>query len=143
MNWPIELFVDTSFLIALANSSDVNHQQALTLQLQLSQQKVHRITSEYVLFELGDGLSRLRFRAIAEKMIALIRRDKLFEIVPASTPLLEHSLHLFRQRPDKERGLTDCSSFIIMQQRDIQVALTADHHFEQAGFLSLLRTHTS
>lgn len=142
MSLPAELFVDTSFLIALVNHGDVNHQHALTLQSRLSRQKIQRITSEYVLFELGDGLSRLRFRSVAEKMIDLVRRDKMIEIVSASTTILEQSLYLFRQRPDKEWSLTDCSSFVIMRQRNLQFALTADHHFAQAGFHPLLHTHT-
>jgi predicted nucleic acid-binding protein len=62
---------------------------------------------------------------------------------PASTTLLAQSLRLFSQRPDKEWGLTDCSSFVIMQQKGLYAALTADHHFEQAGFLPLLRTNNS
>jgi predicted nucleic acid-binding protein len=143
MNLPNELFVDTSFLIALANNADVNHHNALALQSQLRQQKVWRITSEYVLFELGDGLSRLRFRSVAQRMLELLRRDKRVEIIPASTTLLAQSLQLFSQRPDKEWGLTDCSSFVIMQQKGLYAALTADHHFEQAGFLPLLRTNNS
>ena len=143
MNLPNELFVDTSFFLALANNADVNHQSALTLQAHLSTQKIWRITSEYVLFELGDGLSRLRFRATAHRIIDLVRRDKRVEIIPASTNLLAQALQLFSQRPDKEWGLTDCSSFIIMQQKGLSAALTADHHFAQAGFQALLRTSNS
>ncbi len=40
---------------------------------------------------------------------------------------------------DQEWSLTDCISFIVMQQRGISPALTYDHHFEQAGFEALLR----
>jgi len=45
---------------------------------------------------------------------------------------------LFRQRTDKAWGLTDCISFVVMQERGISEALTADEHFEQAGFIALL-----
>jgi hypothetical protein len=37
-------------------------------------------------------------------------------------------------RPDKEWSLTDCISFVAMNERNITDALTSDHHFEQAGF---------
>ncbi|MFM5956954.1 MAG: PIN domain-containing protein, partial [Dolichospermum sp.] len=43
------------------------------------------------------------------------------------------------QREDKEWGLVDCISFIVMQDRGITDALTADTHFQQAGFRALLR----
>jgi predicted nucleic acid-binding protein len=47
-------------------------------------------------------------------------------------------LILFDSRADKEWSLTDCTSFVVMQDRQINQALTADHHFEQAGFAALL-----
>jgi predicted nucleic acid-binding protein len=47
---------------------------------------------------------------------------------------------LYRQRPDKSWGATDCASFIVMRQLGIEAALTVDHHFEQAGFQRLIRS---
>ena len=44
-----------------------------------------------------------------------------------------------RQRQDKDWSLTDCISFIVMRDRRIVEALTGDHHFEQAGFVALLK----
>jgi predicted nucleic acid-binding protein len=43
------------------------------------------------------------------------------------------------RRPDKWWSLTDCISFIVMQQEGLTEALTTDHHFEQAGFKILLK----
>lgn len=40
---------------------------------------------------------------------------------------------------DKEWGLTDCISFIIMKEFGIKKALTTDEHFLQNGFKALLR----
>src|SRR5947199_324028 len=48
-------------------------------------------------------------------------------------------IQLYSQRPDKEWSLTDCVSFVAMQRREITDALTKDHHFEQAGFVALLK----
>ena len=42
-------------------------------------------------------------------------------------------------RRDKNWSLTDCISFVVMKDRGPTQALTADHHFEQAGFKALLR----
>ena len=59
-------------------------------------------------------------------------------IVPADSVLLADGLTLYRQRSDKERSLTDCISFVVMQREQLTQAFTSDHHFEQAGFVKLL-----
>ena len=45
---------------------------------------------------------------------------------------------LYSNRLDKDWGMIDCISFVIMQERNLTEALTSDHHFEQAGFKVLL-----
>lgn len=138
MSLPTRIFVDTSFFIALLNSNDADHPQAMAIQAQLTAEGSCKITSEYVLLELGDGLSRLRFRHLASQLINLVYRDSSFEVIPSSTQLFAEALSLFNERSDKEWGLTDCSSFVIMRGLELDVALTADHHFQQAGFRALL-----
>ena len=61
------------------------------------------------------------------------------EIVPATESLMARGVHLYDSRPDKKWSLTDCISFVVMQDRAITSALTGDHHFEQAGFTALLK----
>jgi len=46
---------------------------------------------------------------------------------------------LYCRREDKNWSLTDCMSFVVMEDEDIEDVLTADHHFEQAGFVALLK----
>ena len=135
---PPELFVDTSFFVALLNSRDVYHQTALSLQVQLDKQKVRKVTSEYVLIELGDGLSRLQYRPLASRLIHLLQRDPTFTIVPTTTNIFQKAIRLFDDRPDKEWGLTDCTSMTIMDEWGLNSVLTADHHFYQAGYQILL-----
>lgn len=38
-----------------------------------------------------------------------------------------------------EWSLTDCISFVVMEDAGVQQALTGDQHFEQAGFTALLK----
>ncbi|HEV7224282.1 MAG TPA: hypothetical protein VGN42_16355 [Pirellulales bacterium] len=61
------------------------------------------------------------------------------EFVESSQQLLNDGLRLHADRQDKAWSLTDCTSIIVRQQRSITRALAYDHHFEQAGFESLLR----
>jgi hypothetical protein len=65
--------------------------------------------------------------------------DPRIEVAPFSGDLSAAALRLFSERPDKEWSPTDRLSFIVMKSRNIQQALTADHHFEQAGFQPMLR----
>lgn len=60
-------------------------------------------------------------------------------IEPCSDQLLQEGIDLYDQRPDKDWSLTDCISFVVMRKQSITEALTGDHHFEQAGFVALLK----
>lgn len=60
-------------------------------------------------------------------------------LVPLSDELWRRATELFGKRLDKEWSLTDCISFVVMQDEGILEALTGDHHFEQAGFSVLLK----
>jgi predicted nucleic acid-binding protein len=68
-----------------------------------------------------------------------VRSHPTYEVIPASADLFEAGLRLHADRSDKAWSLTDCFSFVVMEQRGIRQALTFDHHFEQAGFEALLR----
>jgi len=45
----------------------------------------------------------------------------------------------FGKYKDKEWGLVDCISFVVMREKHIINALTSDEHFGQAGFKVLLQ----
>jgi predicted nucleic acid-binding protein len=68
-----------------------------------------------------------------------MRVDPAIQIIPTSAELEAAGLLMYSTHTDKEWGITDCISFAIMRERGITDALTADHHFEQAGFIALLR----
>jgi hypothetical protein len=58
-------------------------------------------------------------------------------VLVASQDLFDKAVTLFSARPDKEWSLTDCTSFVVMQEHGLSEALTSDHHFQQAGFTAL------
>ena len=130
-------FLDTSFFLALAFASDQSHLAAPQLYRRLP---VDYLTTEYILDEFLDATSGVSSRAVGANVVDLLRCERRIQMIPASTRLFDSGLDLYRQRADKEWGLTDCISFVVMQQHGVTDALTADHHFEQAGFRALLRT---
>ena len=57
-----ELFLDTAYAIALSVTSDQNHDRAVELAEQLEARQTKLITTRAVLLEIGNALSRQRYR---------------------------------------------------------------------------------
>ncbi|MFZ1829621.1 MAG: PIN domain-containing protein [Candidatus Competibacteraceae bacterium] len=132
------VFLDTGFAIALLSPRDQYHAAALRLAAEIQRQGTKVITSDAVLLEIGAALAKLTYRLAAIKLIDGLRFDSKVEVVPLDNKLFDAGYQLFRKRPDKEWSLTDCISFIIMQEQHISQALAADEHFRQAGLIPLL-----
>lgn len=99
------------------------------------------MTTNYVLTELV-ALLISPLRIAHPRIVAFIESLKASPYVHIAhvDPELDHGAwHLFAERPDKEWSLVDCASFVVMRQRGISEALTTDHHFEQVGFVRLLK----
>lgn len=135
-----EVFLDAAYAIALAVPNDQYHELALTLAEQLEKQQARLITTRAVVLEIGNALAKLRYRRAAIDLLNSLEEDPTVEVVPVSEQLYERAFQLYRERPDKEWGMTDCLSFIVMQDRALTDALTTDEHFQQAGFRALLRS---
>lgn len=131
-----EVFADTSFYIAFANPRDKWHEEAKSFALEFTEAM---LTTEFVLVELANYLSAPQDRALFVRFHSILREDPKTTIVRASTDSMAKGIVLFADRPDEGWSLTDCISFSIMKERGITQALTTDHHFEQAGFQSLLK----
>lgn len=132
------VFLDTAYVYALINTRDQWHARASQWRRTLAQARRPLTTSQFVLVEIADGLSPIGFRGHVLRVLDALSTSNLVEIVDASSQLYAEALDLYRNRSDKEWGLTDCSSFVIMQQRGLHEALTSDQHFVQAGFRALL-----
>jgi predicted nucleic acid-binding protein len=129
-------FADSTFYIALLISRDCNHEKAKTV---AESWTGHTITTEYVLTEVANHLSgNGRRRRRYGQLLADIRADSQAVIVRSESKLWQRGSDLYLARPDKGWSLTDCTSFIVMEEQGITEALAADHHFEQAGFRALL-----
>ncbi|WP_224411116.1 type II toxin-antitoxin system VapC family toxin [Oscillatoria salina] len=134
----IEVFLDTSFAIALSSITDRHHARAVQLSHQLEASKARLVTTQAILLEIGNALSQSKYRRGAILLLESLQADPNVEIVLLTENLYIAALKLFKQRQDKEWGLVDCLSFVVMQNRGITDALTADRHFQQAGFRALL-----
>lgn len=125
--------------MALLNPRDQLHDRAVAVSQSISVARI--VTSEMVLTELLNGFSeggRQLRRSVAQKVIALDRNRNVL-IVPQTPEQFSNATKRYEQAADKSWSLTDCASFQIMEERQIQSALTHDRHFSQAGFEALLR----
>ena len=92
-----------------------------------------------MLTELADGLAATPRRQAFRQVVEDIDANRTNLIVPANAETFEKGVEFYHARADKQWSLTDCISFIVMSEEGITEALTADHHFEQAGFIALLK----
>lgn len=96
------------------------------------------VTTRAVLLETGNALAKQRFRASAVRLLRALEADPTVEIMPLTEELYARALDLFAARKDKDWGLIDCVSCVVMQERGLDEVLTADEHFRQMGFKVLL-----
>lgn len=129
------VFADAVYLVALANPRDQFHSKAVAIDM--ADRLV--ITTQYVITEVGNALAKRSLRNMFGKLVDRIADWNDVTIRPGSDDLFAAALDLYRRRPDKDWSLTDCTSFVVMEREGLRDALTADHHFEQAGFVALLK----
>lgn len=131
------VFADTGYWEAVLNPKDNLNAKARAISSGLG--KFRTLTTEMVLDELLAALSPLPERAFAMRGVDAIRTNPNVEVVPQTSIQFREAFDLYKQMADKEWSLTDCASFEIMRARGISEALAHDRHFEQAGFIALLR----
>ena len=136
-----DLFADTAGWGHLVDSTQAYHSLAASIYRRARQQGRKVITTNYVIAELVALLSSPLHvpRPAAIAFIEGLKSSPYVEIVHVDAKLDEAAWQLLKSRRDKEWSLVDCASFVVMQQRGIVEAFTSDHHFEQAGFIRLLK----
>ncbi|MSQ71436.1 MAG: PIN domain-containing protein [Betaproteobacteria bacterium] len=131
------VFADTGYWEAVLNPNDKLHLKARQVSASLG--NVRLLTTEMVLCELLAALSKLLVRPSAINGVQAIRSNPNVEVIPQTSLQFATGFDLYRLMTDKEWSLTDCASFNVMRERGLTEALAHDRHFEQAGFVALLR----
>ena len=134
-------FGGASYWIALCDANDEYHEQATEYSNLLALDQSRIVTTQLVLNEVlnpRSGTTRTQ-RLSAVLMLDEINRNPRISVQPQSSAQFVEAFEWMRHRLDKEWSITDCASFLVMQERGITEALTSDRHFEQAGYIALLR----
>lgn len=136
-----DVFADTSGLANLVDRSEEFHAQAKGLYDLVRAESRVFVTTNYIIAGLIATLTS-PLRTSRERIVEIIRSlrsSASFRIVHVDEILDDSALELLATRLDKQWSLVDCTSFVLMQQLSLTEALTTDHHFEQAGFVRLLK----
>ena len=131
------VFLDTSYILALVFQDDDYYKITNDTSKKISSEKINIVTTELVLIEIADSLSKVKFRK--ESIITIEKLRKFETVVNTTQDRIAKAWSLYEKMTDKEWGLTDCYSFVIMKEFDIKQALTTDKHFDQGGFERLLK----
>jgi hypothetical protein len=131
-------FADTSFWIAVSQKTDQYHGRAVAWSDYLVKRDAFILTTEAVLWEWMNALANSTTRRATAEGYRRCHQDTQIEVVPFAVDTIAAASRLYEARSDKDWSLTDCLSFLVMEQRGVPRALTTDHHFRQAGFEAVL-----
>ena len=121
-------------LLLLINR-DQYHQQASELSERFEGYPF--LITDTVLLEIGNALAR-SYKNEAVDIITEFLDSEEVEIVHLTPQMFEQAFDLYKTYQDKEWGLIDCVSFVVMREKGVNQALTFDRHFIQAGFQVLM-----
>ena len=130
------VFADTYYYLALMNPRDSANSRAVEFS---ARWKRRIVTTTWVLVEVADALAYPPQRPLFGLLMDALRSDRQTLVRPATESIFQRGVEFYESRPDKAWSLTDCISFLTMTDHDLTDALTGDHHFEQAGYVALLK----
>ena len=129
------VFADSFYFFALLNPQDSAHDQAANFSRDFGGVIV---STSSVFLEVGDGLCAVGSRHKFIRLFEVFRTNRRCRLICHSAETFNQGIDLYGRRMDKAWSLTDCLSFVVMANERITDALTADHHFTEAGFKTLL-----
>jgi predicted nucleic acid-binding protein len=133
------VFADTVYWIAITRPGDQWGGSAKAAREALGPALL--VTTDEVLTEYLAALSGAgeALRKFAVEAVRNIQRNPNVKVIAQSRDTFLRALDRYGQRLDKGYSLTDCSSMNAMEAEAITEVLTNDHHFEQEGFVVLIR----
>ncbi|WP_416672338.1 type II toxin-antitoxin system VapC family toxin [Egbenema bharatensis] len=128
------LFLDTSFIVALELADEQDHPATFRYWQTLSQMQPQFVTTSYVFDEIVTFFNSRHRHDRAVSVGNRLIESTLVRLIQVDEFLFLRGWQFFKTHTDKSYSLTDCISFLVIEQERIQTALTLDRHFVQAGF---------
>lgn len=128
------VFVDTAGWMMLADSSDSGHASAVAFRDEWLERRGVFVCTDFV---LDETLTLIRMRLgidAAERWWNQVEGSSRVSWEWIDPARAERARRWFFRWRDKSFSFTDCTSFVVMKERRLRIALTSDQHFDQAGF---------
>jgi uncharacterized protein len=97
-----EVFLDTSFAIALSAVTDQNHARAVQIAEQLELSNTRLVTTQAILLKIGNSLSKKRYRSAAIALMDSLASDPNVDVVLLTDALYVAAFNLFRSQIPRE-----------------------------------------
>lgn len=128
------VFVDTSAWYSLIDRRDVDHVPTRTFVREWLDSGGRFVSSDYVLDE-AFTLARARSGTTAAvRLMDVVEGTAALDLEWVGHDRFEQAKALFRRCADQAFSFTDCTSFVVMRELELEGALTSDEHFRIAGF---------
>ncbi len=135
-------FVDTSGFYSALVARDDTHERAVRLFAAARARHASFVTTDYVLDETVTLLAARGHRHLVEPFLHSTLRSAACRVEWTDSERFAKTASFFTKHADQTWSFTDCLSFVVMKDLRLRDALTKDAHFDQAGFVALLRRET-
>ena len=125
------IFLDTSFIFALASEEDINHRKAADLFKLAVDNGEDLVLHNYIVVECLALFDRRLGRVAAQELLSSVKKFRIHWIT-----LEEHTLaaEVFAATSSKRYSFIDIISFLFMRSYGISEYLSFDSDFDKEGF---------
>lgn len=132
-----EIFLDRSAWIAVADSGDRHHQQAVEYFTRLLHRSDTLVTSSDTLADTYARLTRSAGPHVADRFRDMVRaaQDRgLVEVVPVDSELRRKAWDIYEQHHNRVSSFENCISFVAAGRRGVRDIFSFSPDFASLGF---------
>ena len=127
------VFVDASAWVAITNAKDRYYDEAIRVYRRLLRSLTPLVTSTWTAYEaLTIVKTRLGYSQ-AERLWQLVQRPSVVDLIRVDERVEAGALELFWEYRDKDWGVVDCASLVVMEAVRCHQAVAFDRHFVDAS----------
>jgi len=128
----MNVFVDTSALLALLDADDGHHREAVRAWDRLAEAEAALVTTNYVMLET---IAVVQHRLGLDAVRTLVRVvAPLVQLVFVTATVHDAAMTALLAAGRRQLSLVDCASFEVMRQAHLDQAYAYDRHFTEQGF---------